>query len=248
MAKAADKQTALNMADLGIPKSGKAAKNAQGEAAAGIPVTGTIEVFPKQECDLVQADCSVRGIVADECADLIVTSPPYNFAKAYGGDTEADSMDYQDYLHWTRQWLANAWHFVPPSGRLCVNVAIDNTKNGRHLMLGDINAMALEAGWKYHTVILWAKTDFKNYFAFGSWQSASAPCPIQPYEAILVLYKEQWKKTHSGESDITKQQFMEWNHGVWQMREEHAKRVKHPAPFPLELPHQVHQIVFLCWR
>jgi len=52
-----------------------------------------------------------------------------------------------------------------------------------------------------------------------------------------VLYKKEWKKiSGSGESDITKKEFMEWTNGVWNFMGESKKRVGHPAPFPVELP------------
>lgn len=71
----------------------------------------------------------------------------------------------------------------------------------------------------------------------GSWMSASAPFVIAPVELIIVLYKKQWKKTSgSKESDITREEFMEWTNGVWTFNGESKKKVGHPAPFPLELP------------
>jgi site-specific DNA-methyltransferase (adenine-specific) len=53
---------------------------------------------------------------------------------------------------------------------------------------------------------------------------------------IAVLYKKRWKKQGGGESDITKEEFIEWTNGIWTFPGESKKRVNHPAPFPLELP------------
>ena len=56
---------------------------------------------------------------------------------------------------------------------------------------------------------------------------------------ILVLYKEEWKKTSgSGISDITKKDFMDWTSGIWTFNGESKKRIGHPAPFPKELPYR----------
>jgi site-specific DNA-methyltransferase (adenine-specific) len=56
-------------------------------------------------------------------------------------------------------------------------------------------------------------------------------------EVIVVLYKEQWKKTSgSRQSDISRQDFMDWTNGVWNFNGESKKRIGHPAPFPVELP------------
>ncbi|MCS7208125.1 MAG: site-specific DNA-methyltransferase [Fimbriimonadales bacterium] len=52
-----------------------------------------------------------------------------------------------------------------------------------------------------------------------------------------MLYKHEWKKrSGSGVSDLTPDEFMEWTNGVWTFNGESRKRVGHPAPFPLELP------------
>ena len=82
----------------------------------------------------------------------------------------------------------------------------------------------------------------------GSWLKASAPYVIAPVELILVLYKEDWKKTSgSGISDMTKDEFMEWTNGLWTFPGESKKRIGHPASFPLELPHSL-MIYRVCKR
>ncbi|MGP1437686.1 MAG: DNA-methyltransferase [Treponema sp.] len=73
----------------------------------------------------------------------------------------------------------------------------------------------------------------------GSWKSASAPVVIAPVELIVVLYKEEWKKTNGSKiSDITDVEFKEWTNGVWNFNGESKKRIGHPAPFPKELPYR----------
>ncbi len=67
--------------------------------------------------------------------------------------------------------------------------------------------------------------------------SASAPFVIAPVEVIIVLYKDSWKKTKGDkQSDITRDEFLEWTNGVWNFNGESKKRIGHPAPFPIELP------------
>ena len=41
---------------------------------------------------------------------------------------------------------------------------------------------------------------------------------------------------------ITKEQFMEWTRSVWLMDTESARKVGHPAPFPVELPYRLIQL------
>lgn len=75
---------------------------------------------------------------------------------------------------------------------------------------------------------------------------------IAPVELIVVLYKGEWKKTGgTRQSDISKQDFMDWTNGMWTFNGENKKRIGHPAPFPIQLPHRVvklfsyvHDVVF----
>jgi site-specific DNA-methyltransferase (adenine-specific) len=53
---------------------------------------------------------------------------------------------------------------------------------------------------------------------------------------IAVLYKKQWKKKSKGESDITRDEFIEWTNGVWNFMGESKKKIRHPSPFPVQLP------------
>ena len=68
--------------------------------------------------------------------------------------------------------------------------------------------------------------------------SAAAPYVIAPVELILILYKNNWKKTGGRrKNDITKQEFMDWTNGVWTFNGQSKKGAGgHPAPFPVELP------------
>ena len=62
---------------------------------------------------------------------------------------------------------------------------------------------------------------------------------IAPVELIVVLYKDQWKKTNgTKQNDITRDEFMQWTNGVWVFNGESKKRIGHPAPFPKELPYR----------
>jgi len=50
------------------------------------------------------------------------------------------------------------------------------------------------------------------------------------------LFKKQWKKQTQGVTQITREEFLSWVIGLWEFSGESAKKVGHPAPFPLELP------------
>ena len=97
--------------------------------------------------------------------------------------------------------------------------------------------IAKEVGFRYHSTIVWNEGNISRRTAWGSWMSASAPYVIAPVELIVVLYREHWKRSSgSRDSDITRQEFMDWTNGLWTFNGERKKRVGHPAPFPVELP------------
>jgi len=173
--------------------------------------------------------------IADNSIDLIVTSPPYNVDIKY--NSHDDTMSYDDYLSFTREWLTRCYKFIKNDGRFCLNIPLDKNKGGQQSMCADITTIAKQVGFKYHSTIIWNEQNISRRTAWGSWLSATAPYVIAPVEVIVVLYKKEWKKTSgSRKSDITKKEFMEWTNGVWNFSGESKKRVGHPAPFPVELP------------
>lgn len=185
---------------------------------------------------LIKDDSTNPGVFKPKSVDLIITSPPYNVGKEYTGRGADDSVDYSNYLRFSRKWLKNCYEWARPTGRLCVNVSIDKNKNGKTPLAADITALAMEAGWNYHATIVWNEGNISRRTAWGSWMSASAPHIIAPVEVVIVLFKNEWKLNRKGKSDITADEFKEWVFGVWDFNGESGKRVGHPAPFPRELP------------
>lgn len=185
---------------------------------------------------LIQGDATHRETLDGDSVDLTVTSPPYNVGKAYDGDVSSDSIEYEEYLRFTRKWLSNCLYWTRDTGRLCVNVALDKNKNGKRPVAADVTRVALEVGWKYHATIIWNEGNISRRTAWGSWMSASAPHIIAPVEVIIVLYKGEWKRKNQGTSDIGRKEFKEWVLGNWEFPGESAKRIGHEAPFPIELP------------
>lgn len=77
------------------------------------------------------------------------------------------------------------------------------------------------------------KTTYHNC-AWGSWKSASCPSFPTPFEYILVFAKDSLKLQTEGESDIAKQEFIDWTLALWEFKPETDPQ--HPAQFPIELP------------
>lgn len=170
--------------------------------------------------------------------DLIVTSPPYNVDIVY--NSYKDDIPYEKYLEFTEKWLTKALSLLKDDGRMCLNIPLDKSKGrkeeGFQSVYADILQIAKRVGFKYFSTIIWNEGNISRRTAWGSWLSAKAPYVIAPVETIVILYKSKWSKSYTGNSNITKQEFLEWTNGLWTFPGESKKRVGHPAPFPLELP------------
>lgn len=209
-------------------------EQAQREEKKDGKVSKEIPLYEKRGVLIYNDDILKTTALELSSIDLIVTSPPYNVDIQY--NSHNDKMNYTAYLEFTRAWLERCYSFAKDDGRLCLNVPLDKNKGGQQSVCADITTIAKEVGWQYHSTIIWNEQNISRRTAWGSWLSASAPYVIAPVEVIIILYKKYWKKLHVGESDITKQEFMDWTNGVWSFSGESKKRIGHPAPFPIELP------------
>jgi site-specific DNA-methyltransferase (adenine-specific) len=190
--------------------------------------------FKTKDITVYNDDFLTISAIDEGSVDLIVTSPPYNVDIHYNSFN--DSIPYDKYLEFTELWLEKALKLMKDDGRMCLNIPLDKNKGSQQSVYADIITIAKKMGWKYHSTIVWNEGNILRRTAWGSWLSPSAPYVIAPVEMIAVLYKKRWKKQGRGESDITKEEFIEWTNGIWTFPGESKKRVNHPAPFPLELP------------
>ncbi len=196
--------------------------------------------FPSQlENTLLLGSSENMQAIPDSSLHLMVTSPPYNVTKEYDED-----LSLQDYLQLLRNVFAETYRALVYGGRACVNVA--NLGRKPYIPLSDyISQMMLEIGFLMRGEIIWYKGAGAGVsMAWGSWQSASNPVLRDTHEYILVFSKGSFrrKKSEDKEDTITREQFMEWTRSVWDMNTESARKVGHPAPFPIELPYRLIQL------
>lgn len=195
------------------------------------------EYFRHKNTILFQGSALNKNTFDKEFIDLIVTSPPYNVGIGYNSND--DTLSYQQYLEFSEKWMTNCFNWSKPQARFLLNIPLDKNKGGQKSVGADLTTIAQKVGWKYHSTIIWNEGNISRRTAWGSWLSASAPFVIAPVELIVVLYKGDWKKTGgTRQSDISKQDFMDWTNGLWTFNGESKKRIGHPAPFPIQLPHR----------
>jgi len=176
--------------------------------------------------------------IPDNSIHLSVTSPPYNVGKDY--DEDLNESEYLSLLH--SVWK-EVFRVLVPGGRACINVANIGRKPYIPLSSMIVNQMT-ELGFLMRGEIIWDKSASSGVScAWGSWRSASNPVLRDTHEYILVFSKSRYHRTSRDRiSTITKEEFLEYTKSVWTFPAESAKSVKHPAPFPVELPKRLIQL------
>lgn len=169
----------------------------------------------------------------DNSVHLMVTSPPYNVTKEYD-----QNLTLQQYIELIENVMRETYRVLVDGGRACINIA--NVGRKPYIALTDhIDRIMLEIGFNYRGQIIWDKAaSAGGSCAWGSWQSASNPSLRDVHEYILIFSKGSLKRT-KGVDTISRDDFLEWTKSIWKMNTESATRVKHPAPFPEELPHRL---------
>lgn len=172
--------------------------------------------------------------VPSDSVGLAFTSPPYNVGKDYDDDMNLDA-----YLALIESVGKEVYRVLKPGGRYVVNIAnlgrrpyipLHSHFYSRHASLGFVTMGE----------IIWQKgKGASGSCAWGSWMSAKAPRLRDIHEYLLVFAKGEFSRPDKGISDISRDEFMKSTLSIWEVAPESAKRVGHPAPFPVELAERV---------
>jgi len=174
----------------------------------------------------------------DNSVHLMVTSPPYNVGKEYDEDLTLE--EYRSFLK--RVW-SEVKRVLVPGGRVCINIANLGRKPYIPLHAFIVEDM-LDLGFLMRGEIIWNKASSGSpSTAWGSWLSAKNPTLRDIHEYILVFSKGMFSREDLGRhSTISKDEFLEFTKSVWTFPAEPAKKIGHPAPFPVELPYRLIQL------
>lgn len=174
----------------------------------------------------------------DNSVHLVVTSPPYNVGKEYDENFTLD--EYRIFLK--RVW-SEVKRVLVPGGRACINIANLGRKPYIPLHAFIIEDM-LDLDFLMRGEIIWNKASSSSpSTAWGSWLSAKNPTLRDIHEYILIFSKGMFSRENVGrKSTISKEEFLEFTKSVWTFSAESAKKVGHPAPFPVELPYRLIQL------
>ena len=174
--------------------------------------------------------------IPDDSIHLMVTSPPYNVGKEYDNDLTLD-----EYLELLTTVFGQTYKKLVTGGRACINIANIGRKPYIPLHAMVIEIM-LDLGFLMRGEIIWDKSaSAGGSCAWGSWMSASNPVLRDYHEYILVFSKESYSKNRSQErkDTIERDEFIQWTKSIWTFPAVNAKKIGHPAPFPIELPHRL---------
>ena len=196
-----------------------------------IPANALDHIFCKSAETMTELpDCSVH---------LMVTSPPYNVGKEYDQD-----LSLEEYLSFLQRVWKETRRVLVSGGRMCVNVA--NLGRKPYIRLhAYIAEQATGLGFLMRGEIIWNKAASASpSTAWGSWKSAGNPTLRDVHEYILVFCKDTFKRQNPSKraSTISRDEFLEYNKSVWNFAAEPARKIGHPAPFPVELPRRLIQL------
>jgi site-specific DNA-methyltransferase (adenine-specific) len=166
----------------------------------------------------------------EDCVALMVT-PPYHVGKECDSD-----LSFDDYLALLRADFKEAYRVLEPGGRAVVNVA--NLERRPYVSSPD-HVTAIVEPLKFlprGQVIGLKARGACGSCAWGSWRSASDPNFRDLHEYWLCFSKERWSRARKGVSTISRDEFPAASLSVWEIPSGSARRVPHPAPFPVALP------------
>jgi site-specific DNA-methyltransferase (adenine-specific) len=200
----------------------------------------------------VCGDAREMDTVADGSVALVITSPPYFAGKQYEEELDRESVpsSYLEYLGLLRDVFAECKRKLEPGGRIAVNVANLGRKPYRSLSADVIRILQDDLKLLMRGEVVWQKGEgASGSCAWGSFRSAANPVLRDISERVVIAskgrfdramtVKERESLSRPFENSLTSDEFMAATLDIWQIPPESAKRVQHPAPFPVELPERL---------
>jgi site-specific DNA-methyltransferase (adenine-specific) len=190
--------------------------------------------------------------VADRSVALIITSPPYFAGKEYETDLAAGHVpsSYVEYLGMLHDVLAVCLRKLEPGGRMAVNVANLGRKPYRSLSADIISILQDDLGMLMRGEVIWQKArGAGGSCAWGSYRSPQNPVLRDVTERVVIASKGRFDRAIQRsrreveglphQATIATEEFLEATLDVWEIPSESARKIGHPAPFPVALPQRL---------
>jgi site-specific DNA-methyltransferase (adenine-specific) len=204
---------------------------------------------PRDIDDIFEKSATQMDEVPDASVALVVTSPPYFAGKEYEealghGDIPATYLQYLDMLGAVFEECVTK---LEPGGRIAINVANLGRRPYRSLSSDVVSILERDLKLLLRGEVIWQKArGSAGSCAWGSFQKATNPVLRDLTERVVIASKGRFDRALSTtqrekdklpfRSTLAREQFMDGTTDVWEMPPESARRVNHPAPFPVELP------------
>jgi len=167
----------------------------------------------------------------DNCIDIVITSPPYNFGINY--NNTSDVNPWESYFKILFGIFKECVRVLKNEGRIIVNVQpmFSDYIPTHHI----VSKFFIDEGLIWKGEIIWEKNNYNcKYCTWGSWKSPAAPYLKYSWEFIEVFCKNSLKKEgDKNNADITADEFKKFVYAKWAIApERNMKQYGHDAMFP----------------
>jgi len=170
----------------------------------------------------------------DNCIDMILTSPPYNFGISYNNTNDVNI--WENYFSILFSIFKECIRVLKSGGRIVVNIQpmFSDYVPTHHF----ISNFFIKEGLIWKGEIIWEKNNYNcKYCTWGSWRSPSSPYLKYSWEFVEIFCKNHLRKDGDKDDiDIEAEEFKKWVYSKWSIAPERKmKEFKHDAMFPEEL-------------
>lgn len=134
--------------------------------------SNNIKMIEKYLNKATQGDClDLLKKIPDNSIDITFADPPFNLKKKYNG--YKDSLEFQDYLNWCNEWIAEMVRVTKPTGSIFIH--------------------NIPKWLTYYATFLNELADFKHWI---SWDAPSGPMgkTLQPSHYGILYYAKDTKQ------------------------------------------------------
>ena len=210
----------------------------------------------------VNGDARHMDAIVDGSVALVVTSPPYFAGKQYEEELERDGVpsSYVEYLQLLTDVFAECARKLEPGGRIAVNVANLGRKPYRSLAADVVRILQDDLRLLLRGEVVWQqgrrrgrqlrvglvpqRRPTRCSATSPNASSSRARAASIGRSAAPIASDAACPSTNTIDAD----EFMEATLDVWDIEPESARRVAHPAPFPVGLPGPAHRPLHLRER